>query len=300
MDSIEIPDTSKRIVINGLITNDSLVSVRVARSADILDFDGETVEQQMDLKNADVKIYQNGKFIDSLFHKSTYMDQYDSYVWTDVFFWGNYRSARLIPKEGNVYLVTVNAPGFPEATAYTKIPEAVHIESVDTTHVIIPPGEYASVNTGISCKIRFTDPADNLNYYFLTVAKVPAYFYDNSIEIDSRDPVIEELLHTRDRGVEGIAFSDIAINGQTYTLSIVIRDNSISRIQTTSDDISLYFRLYSIPEEYFRYIKSLNLYNRNFGNPLTDPVMIYSNITGGFGMFAGAAVSSVSIKYTDR
>lgn len=302
-DSIEIPDIGRKIVINGLIINDSLISVRVGRSANILDFEGGTGEQQMDLRQANVKIYQNGNYIDSLFHKNTNPDGYDWYEWNNVFFWGNYLSRKIVPKGGNDYLIKVNALGYSEATAHTSIPETVKIENIDTAHVIVPKGEYVSLNTGLSCKIRFNDPIKYANYYLFAVGKMPVYEYDNSIEIDSKDPLIEEVLHTRDRGVEGIAFSDKVINGQTYTLSVIIRDESISRIQTISGhegDISLYFKLYSITEEYFRYIRSLNQYNRNFGNPLADPVMIYSNVTGGFGMFAGAGVSSVSIKYSGR
>ena len=58
---------------------------------------------------------------------------------------------------------------------------------------------------------------------------------------------------------------------------------------------TFYFRLYSISSEFFNYIHTLNLYNKNYGNPLADPVITYSNITGGYGIFSGAAVSSDSI-----
>lgn len=293
-DSMEIPDAGRKIVINGLITNDSLFNVRVGASAYILDFEGGTTERQQDLIDAVVKIYQNGQSIDSLYH--TYSDFYDSWK---VFVPGNYRSRKLFAKEGNEYLITINAPGLTEATAHTKIPEIVKIESIDTTHVILPPGEFVSLNTGLSCKIQFTDPLNITNYYLLTVNKVPtATSFYNNIEINSKDPVIEETLHSR--VIEGIAFSDKVIKGQTYTLSIIIRDESITYVQTYEGNFSLNFRLYSIPEEYFAYIRTLNQYEKNFGNPLADPVMMFSNVTGGFGMFAGAAVSSVSINYSDR
>ena len=296
-DSMEIPDTGRKIVINGLITNDSLINVRIGTSAYILDFASGTTEQQQDLKGAQVIINQYGHSIDSLFH--THVDFYDSW---NVFIPGNYRSRKLAAKEGNEYLITVNAPGLPESTAHTKIPDIVNIERIDTTHVILPPGEFVSLNTGLSCKVRFTDPLNITNYYLLTVNKVPAAnsFYNN-IEINSKDPVIEETLHSR--VIEGIAFSDKVINGQTYTLSIIIRDEAIAYIQTAQDNegnFLLNFRLYSIPEEYFTYIKTLNQYEKNIGNPLADPVMMFSNVTGGFGMFAGAAVSSVSINYSNR
>ena len=296
-DFMEIPDTGRRIVINGLITNDSLLNVRIGTSAYILNFESGTTERQQDLKDAEVKIYQNENYIDSLYH--TYTAFYDSW---NVFVPGNYQSQKLIVKEGNEYFITVKAHGLPEANAHTKVPEIVKIESIDTSHIILPPGEFDFSNTGLSCKIHFTDPPNIINYYLLTVNKVPAArpFYSN-IEFNCKDPVIEETLHSR--VIEGIAFSDKVINGQTYALSLIIRDESIAYVQTaqTNDGkFSLYFRLYSIPEEYFRYIRTLNQYSRNFGNPLADPVMMFSNITGGFGMFTGAAVSSVSINYSEK
>ena len=60
---------------------------------------------------------------------------------------------------------------------------------------------------------------------------------------------------------------------------------------------TIYLRLYSITEEYFRYIQTLNLFEKDFGDPLTNPVQVFSNVTGGFGIFAGAAVSSDSIVF---
>ncbi len=296
-DSVEIPDTGRKIVINGLLTNDSLLSVRIGTSSYILENESGTSEREQDLKEAEVKIYQNGHSVDSLYH--TYVDFYDSW---NVFVPGNYRSRKFVPKEGNEYLITVNAPGLPEATAHTKIPEIVKIESIDTIHIILPPGEFVFLNTGLSCKIRFTDPLNITNHYLFSVNKEPVArpFYNN-IEINSKDPVIEETLHSR--VIEGIAFSDKVINGQTYTLSIIIKDESIAHVQTDQGyegKFSLHFRLYSIPEEYFRYIRTLNQYSRNFGNPLADPVMMFSNVKGGFGMFTGASVSSVSINYSEK
>jgi hypothetical protein len=60
---------------------------------------------------------------------------------------------------------------------------------------------------------------------------------------------------------------------------------------------TIYLRLYSITEECFRYIQTLNLFEKDFGDPLTNPVQVFSNVTGGFGIFAGAAVSSDSIVF---
>ena len=55
----DIPDTGRKIVINGLITNDSIFSIRIGSSAYILDISGTSYKIQNDLKDAVVKVFQN-------------------------------------------------------------------------------------------------------------------------------------------------------------------------------------------------------------------------------------------------
>jgi len=287
-DMLEIPDTGRKIVINSLITNDSLLSVRIGYSAYILD---SSTLVLTDLKDAEVNIYQNQICIDSLNY--FFYGGFDYYDHWEVFIPGNYRSRHIMVQAGDEYGITVRAPGFPEATANTNIPEIVEIEQIDTSGIILPQGEFFSDNRGIICNIRFTDPSNADNYYLFNTCKIPSVVpFHNYIEFSSQDPVIEEILCGFDQ--EGVAFSDKVINGQTHTLTIMIKRESIDMIQS-EDEFSISFRLYSITEEYFRYIRTLNLYSKNFGNPLADPVMMFSNVTGGYGMFTGASVSSASI-----
>ena len=194
---------------------------------------------------------------------------------------GNYRSRKIFPQIGCDYLVSVNVPGFSEAKASVTIPEKVEIEHIDTIGIVLPAGKFISDNKGTMCKIQFTDPINTANYYLLNICKAPSVnpFY-NDIDFTSEDPIIEETLNSG-RSHEGIAFSDKLINGQKHSLSIILKDESIASVQS-GDEFSIYFRLYSITEEYFRYIQTLNLYSKNFGNPLAEPVMVFTNVTGGF------------------
>jgi hypothetical protein len=183
-------------------------------------------------------------------------------------------------------------------TASTIIPEVVNIDFIDTSSIKLPPGEFDFDNKGIECKIHFRDPPFESNFYLLNICKAPTVnpFYNN-IGFICTDPTVEETLDSGE-SKEGIAFSDKSFNGQKHSLTIFISRESIAHIQS-GKEYYIHFRLHSITEEYFKYIKVLNLYNKNLGNPLAEPVMVYSNVTGGYGMFTGTSVSSDSILMTE-
>ena len=198
------------------------------------------------------------------------------------------------------------APGLPDATAITTIPNMVRIESVDTMRVVVPKTDIIPSGIQMLFNIEFDDPANEANYYMLFVDRRPNLQGDgpNSIGkmgFECQDPIVEEKISDNFK-VMAIAFTDRIINGKKHRLAVYFdiqflgypywddRDNSNHITIKT-----FYFRLYSITSEFFEYIHTLNLYNKNYGNPLADPVITYSNITGGYGIFSGAAVSSDSI-----
>ena len=290
-EKIDLPDTGRKIVINGLIETDSLLNVYVNKSVYISEYD---YPMGKDLDNAKVYIYQNNVCIDSLTH------DLDHFGESSMYNPGNYWSTSVIPMPGNEYKIVAKVPGLPDASASTKIPNIVNIEHIDTLRLVL------GLDTGyhntserfehLICKIEFTDPKNETNYYLFNTGK----------SFLCQDPIVEEELYDVNSNngqsdgsyVEGIAFSDKVINGQKYSLTISIPERGwyIDSLKTRIfPKLTADLKLYSITEEYFKYIQTLNLYNAKFGNPLTEPVLVYSNITGGYGIFAGAAVSSKSI-----
>jgi hypothetical protein len=204
----------------------------------------------------------------------------------------------VFPQPGKQYKVIAKARNLPEASATTIIPNLVRIEQVDTSRIILAPGSYINSNEGIMCKIEFNDPADETDYYLFNIREMVNKDYastNNNLEFSCEDPIVEEKLFSGIKN-EGIAFSDKVINGQKHILTVIIKREVIGNF-TSGEKQTICFRLYSITEEYFRYIQNLNLYSKKFGNPLAEPVMMYSNIMGGYGMFTGAAVSSDSIVF---
>lgn len=308
-ENIDIPDTGRKIVINGLITTDTVLNAFLSRSNYLLDISGTGSEYMRDLDSMEVSIYENNVKIDSLSHYRYY--DYDPWK---ILNFGNYRSVKEYPSVGKEYKIVAKGRDLPEATAKTIIPDMVGIEGVDTSRIILAPGTYYEFNTGLLCRIEFSDPSDKMNYYLLRIRLNTYWRPYNNYYIPYRsedmyfyctDPIIEEKLYNIN-GLLAVSLSDKIINGQKHKLDIVIKGESIgeplididfSTSSYTEHHKTLYIKLYSITEEFFRYIQTLQLYSRNYSNPLAEPVLMESNVTGGYGMFSGASVSTDSIVF---
>jgi len=291
-------EASPKIVINGLITTDSLFGVNISRSIHVVNNENDDV---LLLDNARVLVYQNSAVIDSLDNRHVYFN-----LGADLFLPANYYSKTQYPLAGSEYEITVQVPGMEAIHAKTTIPEVVRIEKVDTTRIQLLVSEDWMCGIGFLCNLKFTDPLEDENYYILYVYIYPfleTMDYVTNLPFECDDPLVEEYIRHGSM-MEGIAFSDKSINGKSYTLPISIKGDEIGQpfqnpmgYQSEFHKKTIYFRLYSITREYYKYIQTLNLFYKNYKNPLADPTMVYSNIEGGYGIFAGAAVSSDSIVF---
>jgi len=289
-ENVVIPDTGRKLVINGLITTDSLLNVRISKSYYFKDFlMGWATFPEFD--SADVRFYRNNVFLDSL-NYSVQKNNYDLYPTS------NYKSNNTYPLPGYEYKIIVKRAGFPDATSTTKIPRLVKIERIDTSRI----GGF------LNCGIEFTDPPGDKNYYLfniIMIQKLP--FSRRYLAFDSLDPIIEEELCSNSGSGSsisrvydkfGFAFSDKLIDGKKYSLNVSFKCSyywNDLRNPSPRTSYVYYFRLISVTEEYYRFIQTLNLYNASYSNPLAEPVMVYSNVSGGYGIFAGATVSTDSI-----
>ena len=48
-------------------------------------------------------------------------------------------------------------------------------------------------------------------------------------------------------------------------------------------------RMEQIDPSYYRYVLSYNAYQQAHGNPFSEPVQVYTNVTGGYGIFSGSS-----------
>ncbi len=264
---IEIDEKDKKIVVNGILSTDSVVKVNISKSLNILDR-----QDVLYLNNATVKLYENGSFIEQLNYTEN----------------GNYKTSIFKPILGNTYKVEVESSGLTSVNAENKIPNHIAINSIDTLTIEQQEDDMYGYGKQLECNVNFTDPANEKNYYYLFAKAYSPTDYDNfgnptsyayqTIYFNSNDNIIESRINWG----EGIVFSDNLIDGETYSLKLLI-----SKYDFYEDTNKVFFYLNSVSKDFYLYAKSYEQHMNAKGNPFVEPVQVYENITNGYGIFAG-------------
>jgi hypothetical protein len=243
---------------------------------------GNILAEKDYITNADVYLYEDNIFKEKLIHKEV---QYINFIKK-----GCYFSQNFIPAEEHHYQLKIFVPGYDTLYAETYIPKAIAIDSVlingEKSHDTI----YYKGETNYNIGICFKDDKDIVNYYN----------YFSSTYFISYDPIIEAR-YSNSEYFNSMYFrytfiSDEIFNGENYILS--------TQIAMFPDNFNYYpnmpvvFKLYSLSYDTYAFYKSAYLYQKNLDNPFSEPVIIYSNIKNGIGIFAGMSVSVDSILIT--
>jgi hypothetical protein len=213
------------------------------------------------------------------------LDQNGSVYETLVYdFEGRYKGT-LTPQNGEVYSIEVTAPSFDPASASTHIPELVVLDNVDTLGV-----EDVNGFKELELTITFQDVPNENNFYMLEVyaadiAPGNVYLYPMTMRSDDVTLGLDQ-----DGYSNQIFFSDELFDGEEKTLIIYVED-------TRDYDDFIEVRMTSITEDLERYARTQNAYENNHGNPFAQPVQVFSNVEGGFGIFAGYQVSRKKISF---
>lgn len=166
--------------------------------------------------------------------------------------------------------------------AIAAAPTLVPIEEVDTSFII--EERYHTLN----CNMKFSDPEDEGNYYAIAVD-----YDDNQIFrpyyswFSSNSTLIEaELLEVP---CNQMIFSDKQIDGNEVNIPIKIT----GRYSTWAEELKLNYKimLFSISEDYYKY--AISYYEQVLANEdfYAEPKSVFSNIEGGYGIFAGYSKS---------
>lgn len=300
---IELEESDKLIVLNGAISSDSAFAVQVSRTRHILDN-----APLVPLESAVVTLYENGSELGSLTGGAD----------------GIYRSAEIIPVIGAEYRVRVESSGYPTVSATCVIPPAVGIASVDT--ITIEPNEEPSFydwyyyESQLQFDLTLHDPPGVDNYYLLnleadrsytewrdtTVIIIDSLYYGDQWNYYPRDSTytVGDIFRFTDRPhitsqdivveaitSDGILFSDQLIDGKQYSF----RGSIMARSLGSADSSVVDFRLNSISETYYKYLKSRQKHYDTKDNYLAVPVIVYSNVESGTGFLGGYSTDVYTI-----
>jgi hypothetical protein len=289
---LDVETQENKLVVNTTLAPGDYASSRVTLSADplALSFNG------LGVSDATVTITRNG-------NTSFVLDNYGDGAY------GLEPEAHMV-EPGDALTMTVTAPGKDPVEASTTIPNLVPITSVqilDTTYKtysyssVDPDGNIVIIDTLIpyyQIELIFTDPEES-NQYGLTILYEDAVFTVNACFTTS-NPIFgldnSWVSHNLEENGEvticdEIRFPDYANNGQE--IRIVVDVFAIETLFATEPKFK--FVLSNLSDEYYSYLASSLLQEGSNGDPFSEPVVVYSNIQGGFGIFAGFTKSIAEI-----
>ena len=283
--TIDIPEHEPRLVVYGLISPDSTWQIQVTRSAG-------TLQKNQDLSavtNATVVIKEENNIVATLTHSGN----------------GYYSDENSRPIAGTSYSIEVSASGFENITASAHIPdEFIHTSLIEGDW---NEAEWGGLEFDGTISFNFNDPAGEENFYQLKVYKKSVeyqgniVYYDRYFESSDQAIISEATVDIEDNGRwsgSTALFSDALFDGESYDLKIIPRFDHSREDEgdSTADTLSYRFDLTQISEDYYRYKRAYRAYQDANDNPLAEPVQIYSNIEGGFGLFTGFNTSRSTIE----
>ncbi len=271
---IDLPYKKNLIVVNGIITPGYGVWVNLSRSVDIR---ANEASSFIPLTDAKLNIYMNGDLISEVYDNDE----------------GNYYALDVNPEPGDEYELLFTSPGLEEASANVIIPEPVMIIDFDTASTIkrhFYNGDILNTEIEFSISFSIKDPQEESNYYMIGL-----YNYENGqqypLTAETEDLIMNVYISD---GLNVLAWSDESIDGVRRDFNIGFSMHHAEGYQE-----SIEFVLYSITEDYFKYMKS---YSRNYtilneDAILYEGVQVHSNINNGYGILAAISSDSRTFSY---
>jgi hypothetical protein len=252
---IDFEDEIKKpkIVVNAKINPDSVFKVHLSRSLSVIDN-----AELTNIINGNVQVFDNNdQLIESLLYQ------------TDGFYRGSF-----IPSTNSTYSIKVSAPDFDPVSATTYIPGNASIIQVDTSSYTNEEG-----NRNLKVKITFQDDGSIKNYYQLQVGYAQDYngeIYVYPEYFGSGDVALDLGQETTDLAV----FTDELFDGAQKSIEVYFNDYRAYYLY-------LEITLASVSRDVYFYDRTTQAFGQTQGNPFAEPVQVYNNIKGGFGIFGG-------------
>jgi hypothetical protein len=279
---LNISEAKEEVVVYSFIFPDSIFRMHLSESVIIT-----SSSNYKQIKGASIQIRKNGmEVLNSFFPDDTVMEDWPGLVFD----------------YGDTVDVAVAVPHKDTVSSRTVIPKIVPFMVADTVTEIRKLGEN-SFQPYFKVHIRFDDSRSVDDYYQLVVARHSltkgGKHRVKSVTILKEDPV---FLFMESGGLsnwfdfKGL-FSDVLINGQSYTLNFAF-DKEEFRLADDEQSGQLVVYLYHHTYDYYEYLRT-NVISKGIDLfPSFEPVKIHSNVNRGVGLFSGMAFHSVGFDLT--
>ncbi len=277
----DFPLRPAKLVVNCFFSADSIWEFQVSKSLSVLD-------------NADIKLIKNATI--TIFKEGEMQSSFNT-VDKD----GWYRNSETLPKAGKEYSIQVTSPDFKNIlVAKDIVPEKPVITDAKLfirDSMFYDGGYYNYGYIEGSFELSFSDPESIHNYYEIEVYALDSVFnyYPEPVEfVELQNRILpissDDLSADKISEVSySLLLNDYLFDGKKHKLSIDFNDYNAGRKK------DYYISLTSLSREGFLYRKTINEYGNSHNDPFSEPVMIYSNIENGFGIFSAFSQSMDTI-----
>ena len=254
---IELPPSDPKIVVNSFFTDNSPIKIHLSKSIAVLE---NTIPE---CTGATVILRENNIIIDTLFFQSGY---YYSHILAEI---------------NNNYALEVIVPGMETVFCEDLIPEQALLQNYVCTDSVLIDEDGFIIN---ELKLDFQDSAGPSFYEVQLSAK---YIIDNNYTsiwfMKNSDPIITST-GLLDYNPKTLIFTDKMFDGKHCSVKIYFATQAYADYNLTITFRSVSESYYKYKERQFSYLFSLE---NDIFSGMSEPINLYSNIIGGYGIFAG-------------
>ncbi len=226
-----------------------------------------------------VKLFEDNLFIENLFPVNGL---------------GYYGGNHTITKN-HIYQLTVSRNGFNDATGSTLVPDSVQF----TDYSI----QWDSAQEKVHVSFKIIDPLQTSDYYLIEPYSKDSNDRNRTLQFATPDPTMEDfsaidgflggITPQYSNILHGGVYRDQYFNGQLKEVQLTLESYFFeNNILST-----VYLRISRISKGYYEFDKSMNIARSNeILGVIGEPVQIFSNIQGGYGVVASSTAISIELK----
>lgn len=288
---LPIPETSPRLVINGVLEPDSIFVLNLSNSVS-----AKSGNLPSYINDGIVQVYENGSLLKELkLNNSIYQSQWGTTIE------GNYLDSTFVPLAGHTYEFKASKAGFNTVVAKVTVPNKANCDTMSVKDIVITNGGGfggSQSNPGKSIKFKITDQdLSNRNYYLVRVRQ-----FDSSLNgmlmagIGTNNIDLQELngLQGANESADVLYFSDELFSNGVFEGEV--HYEIYKQASWGSFSAGIYFlEVLNVTKDYYLYLQSVDSYNNSNGNPFAEPSQITSNVIDGYGMIGAQTVKLFQI-----
>jgi hypothetical protein len=262
---IDLPITDSKVVVNSLFTDGELIKVHLSKSINVLDNAIPVID------DATITLLKDNAVTDTLFYN------------------GGYYYSHINAERGKEYSLIISVPDMDSVICRDIIPEKTILQNYILTDSVLIDEDGFVIN---ELQLDFHDfVGPNFYEIELSAGNPFIWFRKNS------DPIITST-GLLDYSPKTLIFTDKMFDGKSCSVKVYYA------VQSVESDYNLKITFRSISESYFKYKEKQFAYLFSLENDIfsgmSEPIQLYSNITGGYGIFAGYSSDEKVINVTAK